>query len=44
MRYVFGRRDGNPYFQWQVPPLHREAEFMPDVGGFLERKKKRKEQ
>jgi hypothetical protein len=36
MRYTFGRRDGKPYFQWQVPPPHRHAEFVPYVTGFLE--------
>jgi hypothetical protein len=44
MRYVFAVRDGKPYFQWQVPPPHRHAEFAPYLGGFLERKEKRKGQ
>jgi hypothetical protein len=44
MRYVFGRRDAKPYFQWHVPPPHHHAEFAPYLGGFLERKEKRKDQ
>jgi hypothetical protein len=44
MRYVFAVRDDKPYFQWQVPPPHRHAEFAPYLGGFLERKEKRKGQ
>jgi hypothetical protein len=44
MRYVFGRRDGKPYFQWQVPPPHHHSEFAPYLTGFLERKEKRKDQ
>jgi hypothetical protein len=39
MRYVFGRRDGNPYFQWQVPPPHREAECPMSVASWNGRKR-----
>jgi len=44
MRYVFAARGEKPYFQWQVPPPHRHAEFAPYLGGFLERKEKSKGQ
>ena len=43
MRYVFGCRDGKPYFQLQLPPPHRFAEFVPYLVGFLEHRKKRKD-
>jgi hypothetical protein len=44
MRYVFGRRNEKTYFQWQVPPPHHHAEFVPYLTGFLERKERPKGQ
>jgi hypothetical protein len=36
MRYIFGRRDGKPYFQSQVPPPHHHTEFVPYLDGSLQ--------